>query len=207
MRGIIFFIIVIAILFGIVYWIYKTIKAFLQKRYRNGIINLSIILVLGLIISWELGILPLAADNYFKNKTEDLTGKKFWSWNEFRVDDISVRGEGFTFEIYRLNPEMVKYFQNPDSTFFKEYPNNNFKATKWRRTPIIEKDKEAFEFVMGMYANWDEKKKNKVKQEQDFVRKIMTIPGAYYSRESVADETFYIISPKEKVIIWINNNM
>jgi len=190
------------------YWLFRIIKLFRQKKNKRGFINLSILGVLLLMFCWEMRLIPLSITNDFKNKTEQLTGEKFWSWNEFRYDEISVRGEGYTFEIYNLSPEMAEYFENPPKGFFEKYPlEERFKTSKWKKTPISESEDEILDFVTPTYINWSNDLQEEISERQTLVKRLAKTPGAYYAFKDEKNVDFYLISPKEKLIIYINHHM
>jgi hypothetical protein len=151
----------------------------------------------------------MSTANDFKNTTAGLTGKQFWSWSEYRHEDISVRGEGFTFEIYKLNSEIAEYFRNPPNSFFEKYPTDNYSHTKWKKTPIQENEMDKLEFVTPVYGNWSESEKNKIEEKQTLVKGIALEEGSYYVFDTIIrkDVTLYLIAPKQKLIVYINHNM
>ncbi len=149
---------------------------------------------------WELRVIPLSSNNDFRNKTIELTGKKFWSWNNFRHDEWGIRGEGYTLEIYNLSPEMVSYFEEPGSDFFKKYSVDGISEMKWRRTPVDSSDREKLEYMTPNYSGWG----NEISNKQQYIRRVANQAGGYYCYNG---NDFYLISYKEKIILWINHNM
>lgn len=139
----------------------------------------------------------------------ELTGKEFWSWNDFRHGDISVRGEDYTFEIFELNDEITKHFENPPKSFFENYPTKKFSYSKWRKTPILNSENEKLEFVTPLYVNWNDRKRKKIEAKQEIVKRLAKETGSYYVIDTIIgkDVTFYLISPKAKVFVYINHNM
>ena len=199
------FLIVILFIAGLVFWLVKILKFYRQKRTKLAIINSIIFGLLTLIICWELRIIPLSSDWDFRNKTKDLTGKQFWSRNDYRFDEMGIRGEGFTFEIYKLNEETVKYFINPDKDFFEKFPNEIFEATKWKETPM--QDTVLLDFVTPIYGNWSKNLQNEIKEKQVIVRQVAMQKGSYYAVRKYHGTDLYLISPTRKIIIYINHNM
>ncbi len=147
----------------------------------------------------------MSADWDFRNKTKDLTGKQFWSWNDYRYDEMGVRGEGFTFEIYKLNDETAKYFINPDKDFFEQFPSDKFETTKWKETPIL--DTLLLDFVTPLYGTWSQSLQKKITEKQMIVRQVAKDGGSYYAVRESHGTDLYLISPKRKIIIYINHNM
>ena len=178
--------------------------------YRKGAskrksfkIQFSILMVLSIAAIWYLRIFPFAHNIEIMNLSESLTGKRFWSWKNFKYYDGSVRGEGYYLDINKYNERTAAYFEAPDSSFFKDYPPESSSLTRWRPTPISENEVEMLEFATPTYAGW----KGKIVESQSFIRTIAISPGAYYSYRHENSTELYIISPKERVIILIYHNM
>ena len=201
----ILFLLLIAFVVGLVFWGVNIFKFYRQKRTKIAIIHSVILGLVILVVCWELRIIPLSADWDFRNKTKDLTGKQFWSWNDYRYEEIGVRGEGFTFEIYKLNDDMAKYFTNPDKDFFEHFPSKEFQTTKWNETPIL--DTELLSFVTPMYGNWSKSLRKEIEEKQLIVRQVANDKGSYYAVRQSYGTDLYLISPKRKIIIYINHNM
>ncbi len=199
------FLLLILFIVGIVFWLIKILKFYRQKRTKIAVINSMILGLLTLIICWEARIIPLSPDWDFRNKTKDLTGHQFWSWNDYRYDEMGIRGEGFTFEIYQLNEETAKYFINPDKDFFEKFPNEIFATTKWKKTPL--QDTVLLNFVTPKYGNWSKSLQNEIKEKQIIVRQVANDKGSYYAVRQSHGTDLYLISPRRKIIIYINHNM
>lgn len=193
------------ILAGLIFWSVKIIKFYRQKRIKAALINTVIFGLIVLAACWELRLIPLSADWDFRNKTKDLTGKQFWAWNDYRYEEIGVRGEGFTFEIYKLNNEISAYFTKPDKDFFERFPLEEFETTKWRETPIL--DTGLVGFVTPIYGNWSSSLQKEIKEKQLIVRQVANDKGSYYAVRKSHGTDLYLISPKRKIIICINHNM
>lgn len=147
----------------------------------------------------------MSADLDFRNQTKVLTGKQFWCWNDYRYNEFGIRGEGFTFEIYKLNDEMAKYFTNPDRAFFEHFPSEKLEATKWKETPIL--DTELVNYVTPIYGNWSHSLRKEIEEKQKIVRLIAKEKGSYYAIRRSHGTDLYLISPKRKIIIYIYHNM
>ena len=193
------------VLIGLIFWVFKIIKFYSQKRTKIAVVNSIIFGLLILIVCWELRIIPLSADWDFRNKTKELTGKQFWSWNDYRYDELGIRGEGFTFEIYKLNDDIANYFINPDQDFFDHFPNAKFETTKWKETPIV--DTELVNFVTPTYGNWSQILQKEIAEKQKIVREVAFEKGSYFAVRQSHSTDLYIISPRRKIIIYINHNM
>lgn len=201
----ILFLLLILAFFGVIFWITKIAKFYRQNRTRLATINAIILGLLTLFVLWELRIIPLSADLDFRNQTKELTGKQFWCWNDYRYEEGGVRGEGFTFEIYKLNNEMVKYFEHPDEDFFERFPTEKFETTKWKETPIL--DTELVNYVTPIYGNWSRSLQKEIEEKQRIVRQISREKGSYYTIGRSHGTYLYLISPKLKIIVYINHNM
>jgi len=199
--------VLLLLLVAIGYWIYRIFRFFIQRQNKKGFINLSILSFLLLLFCWEMRIIPLSITNDFKNRTEQLTGEKFWSWSKYRYDEISIRGEGYTFEIYNLSPEMAEYFKNPTKDFFENYPSDIFETSKWKKTPISQSEDEILEFVTPIYGNWGVNLQEEISEQQNLVKRLAKNPGSYYAIRNENSTDFYLISPNEKLIVYINHNM
>jgi len=178
-----------------------------RKSFYVQIGFLSIILFS---ISGLLGILPFQKNIYVKKQTEILTGKSFWSSEVFSFEEISVRGEGYSIDAFKYGDEVSDYFENPDHFFFNSYPKEmeyrkNWKREKWKKTPVSNEEQKFLNHATPSYGDWNEFKINKMK----FVKEIANKEGAFYSY-NFKDEgyvDFFIISPKENLIILINHNI
>ena len=199
------FILLILVIVGLIFWLVKIFKFYRQKRTKIAVINSVIFGLLTLVIGWELRVIPLSADWDFRNKTKDLTGKQFWSWNDYRYDEMGIRGEGFTFEIYELNDETANYFANPDKDFFEHFPSKIFETTKWKETPVI--DTELVNFVTPIYGNWSQSLQKEILEKQLIVKQVAKEKGSYYAFRQSQGTDLYLISPKRKILIYINHNM
>ncbi len=216
-----FFLITILLLFilvvvGLIFWLIKIIKFYKQNRTKIATINATILGLLIVIVCWELRIISLSADVDFKNQTRDLTGKKFWCWNEYRYIDDGIggyikydnsgkEGEGFTFEIYKLNDEIAKYFINPDKDFFEHFPSRKFETTTWKKTPVLDTD--FVNYVTPVYGNWSQSLQREIETKQKIVKEIARNKGSYYAIRHINGNDLYLISPKQKLIIYISHNM
>ena len=154
-------------------------------------------------MTWELQIFPLSKNFYIQDRTTELTGKQFWSWKEFDYEEISVRGEGYTLDIYKFNKETAEYFKNPDKEFLNNLPRKELADIKWAKTPIKENESEILEFVTPTYGGW----KGEIVDRQNFIRQIANQPGAYYSYQKSGSTNFYLIAPEKRLVILINHNM
>lgn len=186
-------------------WCFKIFKYYQEKKTKKAIYHTIISGLICLIICWELRLIPLAHNVDFRNQTEELTGKTFWCWNDYRYNEIGIRGEGFTFEIYKLNDEMANYFTNPDKGFFEYYPNKKFETGKWQETPII--DTEFLNYITPIYGNWSKRLKKEIEEKQMIVKQISNERGSYFAIRETHGTDLYLISPKKKLIIYINHNM
>jgi hypothetical protein len=205
-----FFIIIILLLFisiliGLTFWTIKIIKLFTQKRTKLATINSIVFGLLVFLTLWELRIIPLSKNLDFRNQTKELTGKQFWCWNYYRYEEGGIRGEGYTLDIYKLNNEMALYFNKPDKDFFNSFPNKKFETSNWEKTPIL--DTGIVNYVTPTDANWSESLEKEIKEKQKIVKDIAKEKGSYFAIRKNNGTDLYLISPKRKMIIYINHNM
>ena len=114
--------VLLGLLAGLIVWIYRLFRLYKKGNKKSFTIQVSILTVILIFLTWELQIFPLSKNFYIQDRTTELTGKKFWSWKEFDYEEIGVRGEGYTLNIYKFNEETAEYFKNPDKEFFNILP-------------------------------------------------------------------------------------
>ena len=202
--------ILIAILIGFCVWIYRLFKLYNNGNRKSFWIQSSILAVITIILTWNLQILPFSKNFHIKEQTELLTGKKFWSWKIYDYEELGVRGEGYTIDIFEFNDEMAEYFKNPDSNFFEKYPieldyRKNWTRNTWKETPVIESELEYLEHSTPHYGGW----KGEIVEQMKFVRKLANKEGSFYAYNNRGENNvdFFIICPNKKLIIMINHNM
>jgi len=211
--GFYFIILLILILLAasLIIWLIRLVKLFKKgkEKRKSFWIQLAILTLLTIVILWYLRIFPFSQNFYIRDQTEKLTGQTFWSWKDYHFEEISVRGEGYTIDIYSFNEEMADYFKNPPDDFFTNYPDSlehrqNWIQEKWKPTPVSDKDKEYLNQATPNYSNWTDKTIEKM----NFVRQLANSSGGYYAYKSKhGDVDFYIIFPEKRLIIMINHNM
>ncbi len=199
----ILFLLLIGLIVGLIIWIVRLFSLYRKGKKKSFAIQVSILTALLILLTWELQIFPLSKNFYIQNRTTELTGKKFWSWEEFDYEEISVRGEGYTLDIYKFSEETAEYFKNPDKEFFDNLPTKEFADIRWTRTPVKESEQEILEFVIPTYGGW----KGEIVERQDFIRQIANQPGSYYSYDDGGSTNFYLIAPDKRLVILINHNM
>jgi hypothetical protein len=200
---IIILLILIGLLVGLIVWIIRLIGLYRKGRKKSFTIQVSILTAILVFLTWEFQIFPLSKNFYIQDRTTELTGQKFWSTEEFDYEEISVRGEGYTLDIYKFDEETAEYFKNPDKNFFDNFPPKEFADIKWTRTPVQENEQEILGFVTPIYGGW----KGEIVDRQDFIRQKANQPGAYYSYDDGGSTNFYLIAPDKRLVILINHNM
>ena len=195
--------ILIGLTIGLVFWIIYLFRLLVNKKFKSFIIQFCILAILTVFVTWELQIFPLSENFYIKKQTTKLTGKTFWSWKEFSYDEFGVRGEGYCLYIYKFSQETADYFLTPDSLFFLNYPLKAESDIKWTPTPVKNEDIKVLNFVTPIYGNWT----GEIVLKQDFIRKLATTKGAFYAYKDGGTTDFYIISPKNRLVILINHDM
>ena len=195
--------ILILLIIGFIFWIYRIIKAY-KKGYKKSFwIQSSILGIILIFVTWQLQIFPFSKNFYIKERTEKLTGKSFWSWEEYDYEELGIRGEGYTLDIYEFNDEMADFFSDPTTDFTQNFPPEEFADIKWTKTPVKETDIETLEFVTPTYAGWN----GEIVEKQEFIRTIAKEEGGLYAYKKTGGTDFYLISPKRNLIIMINHNM
>ena len=87
----ILFLLLIGLIVGLIIWIVRLLHLYRKGKKKSFAIQVSILTVLLILLTWELQIFPLSKNLYIQDRTTELTGKKFWSWEEFDYKEISVR--------------------------------------------------------------------------------------------------------------------
>lgn len=195
--------VLIGLLIGLLIWIRRLFRLYKKGGGKSFTIQVLILTALMIFVTWKLQIFPLSKNFYFKDRTTELTGQKFWSWEEYDFEEIGVRGEGYTLDIYKFSDETAKYFNNPDEDFFNNFPPKELADIKWKSTPVSENEQKILEFVTPSYSGW----KKEIEEKQYFIRQIASQPGAYYSYDDGGSTNFYIIAPEKRLVILINHNM
>lgn len=193
----------LGLLVGLIVWIVRLFRLYKKGKKKSFTIQVSILTAMLIFLTWEFQIFPLSKNFHIQKRTTELTGKKFWSWKEFDYEEISVRGEGYTLDIYKFNAETAEYFNNPDKDFFDSLPTKEFADIKWTKTPIKKSEQEILEFVTPTYRDW----KGEIVDRQDFIRQIANQTGAYYSYDDGGSTNFYLIAPDKRLVILINHNI
>ena len=89
----------IGLLVGLIIWVVRLFRLYKKGKTKSFAIQVSILTVLVIFVTWEFQIFPLSKNFYIHDRTTELTGQKFWSWEEFDFEEIGVRGEGYTLDI------------------------------------------------------------------------------------------------------------
>jgi hypothetical protein len=198
-----FFLFILGLVIGLTIWSVRLYKLYKAGKRKSFTIQICILTALIVFATWELQIFPLSENFYIKEQTTKLTGKSFWSWKEFSYDELGIRGEGYTLYIYKFSQETADYFSNPNSLFFSTFPRKTESDIKWTKTPVKKEDLKILEFVTPIYIGW----KSEIIARQDFIKKIATRKGAYYAYKDGGGTDFFIISPKDRLVILINHDM
>ncbi|SEA78115.1 hypothetical protein [Psychroflexus halocasei] len=193
----------ILLIVGLIFWIFRIFKTYKKGNRKSALIQSSILGIILIFISWQLQIFPLSKNFYIKERTEKLTGKSFWSWKEYDYEELGIRGEGYTLDIFKFNDEMAEYFSNPSADFIQKYPPKDLADVKWTETPIKQADIETLNFVTPIYGGWN----GEIVERQDFIKTIANEKGGFYAFKKSGGTDFYLISPKRNLIILINHNM
>ncbi|MDD3940734.1 MAG: hypothetical protein PHS04_11605 [Tissierellia bacterium] len=195
--------ILIGLLVGLIIWIVRLFRLYKKGKKISFSIQVSILSLFVILLTWELQIFPLSKNFYIQERTTELTGLKFWCWKEFDYEEISAPSEGYSLDIFKFSESTAEYFKNPDNDFFTNFPPKEFADIKWTKTPVNENEQEILEFVTPIYIGW----KGKIVDQQNFIRQIASKPGAYYSYKVKGGTDFYLIDPEKRLVILINHNM
>ena len=189
-----------------VWWLVRIVKAYRKGRKRSAWIQLGVLAAIVLPILWVLEILPLSRNVRFQEQAETLTGKSFWGWKEYSIDEASVRGEGYWLEAFTFNEEMANYFAAPDEAFFAHRPtgwmsSRNFSG--WKRCPVDTADMDYLEHATIHFGGWEQEKIEWV----DRVREWGMTPGNLYAfGGNVSSLDLFLINPKERTMVLIYDN-
>lgn len=197
-------ILLLGLVIGFFYWIYRIGKLAVNRSWKAFWINTGLLTIITVAITWQLQVFPLSVNFWMKELTTELTGKKFWSWKELAYDEFGVRGEGYTLYIFKFSEETEQYFRNPDESFFKDYPPSGKSEIRWTPTPVNGSAAfDALTMATPNYANWDDD----LLARQDFIRQIASTEGSYYAYwQKRGNVDFYLIAPKQRLVIYINHN-
>lgn len=205
-----YFLILIVVPGLLILWAIRLVKAYRRTEYNpptraaETIIFLSILFL----ITWNTRIFPLSKNYDIKAQTENLTGKEFWSWEEFSFEEVSIRGEGYSIDAFKFNKNVADHFASPPKDFFLDYPRIpenrlDWTSKKWTKTPILTTEYDILESATPSYGNWTSSKLNKM----NLVRDLAKADGGYYAyNTNGGDVDFYMIIPDKQLIILINHN-
>ena len=116
--------------------------------------------------------------------------------------------------------ELVAYFMKPDSLFFSQYPlageyRTHWNRQPWKQGPFDDNFQEYLHFALSIGSPENE---HKIYFRENWLGRIRSMLArgtclyAFNYKESPPDSyptnvDFYIISPREKILIIINHNM
>jgi len=147
--------------------------------------------------------------------TKTILGKSIYLGQPHKKieSEPSFNGDGYSYSEYELSNRQSKYFIDPPNKFFKVYPKKgireDWKISKWTKTPLREKDQAAFDFALSDSNNeTDLKLKKIIKESENFYSYRYYNNSQDYSHESkyISNVDFYIISPSGNILIVINHN-
>lgn len=147
--------------------------------------------------------------------TKTILGKSIYlgsAQNSFNTPP-TFNGDGYSYYEYKLSERQTHHFNSPPQEFFNRYPKlgirEDWKITHWTKSPLEEKDEPAFQFARS---------RGNIEGNEKIV-KLLNEPGNYYSYRFynnnqdysngsmyISNVDFYIISPKERLLIIINHN-
>jgi len=196
----IIFLLFISLIIGFGFWVRYLFRIYKKGNKKSFTIQFAIFAIVAIILTWNLQIFPFSKKFYIRKTTTELTGKTFWSSRQIAYSEIDG---GYYLYIYKFSQETAEYFRNPDENFFTKFPPETKSDIRWTPTPIRAQDSTILEFVTPVYSGW----KNKIIESQSLIRKIAETEGSYYSYKKCGGTDFYLLSPKERLIILIYHNM
>lgn len=201
-----FFAVVLIAVVGVGWWAWRIVRAYRSGRMRSALVQTGLLAAIVLPVLWVLEILPLSRNVRFQEQAEDLTGKSFWGWKRYSIDEASVRGEGYWLEAFGFNGEMAKYFAAPDEALFAYRPtgwmsSRNFSG--WKRCPVDTADMDHLEHATMHFGGWEQEKVEWV----DRVREWGMTPGNLYAfGGNTTSLDLFLINPKERTMVLIYDN-
>ncbi len=196
----IIFLLFVGLIIGVGFWIRNLFKIYKKGKKKSFTIQIAIFSIVAIILTWNLQIFPLSKKIYIRKTTTELTGQTFWSSRKIAYTELDGC---YSLYIYKFSQETADYFSNPDENFFTEFPPESKSDIRWTPTPIRAQDKTTLEFVTPTYAGW----KERIIESQSLIRKIAETEGSYYSYKQGGGTNFYLISPKDRLVILIYHNM
>lgn len=200
------FAVVLLAVIGLGWWAWRIVRAYRTGRKKSALVQAVLLAAIALPVLWMLEILPLSRNLRFQEQAEDLTGKSFWGWKRYSIDEASVQGEGYWLEAFTFNEEMAAYFAAPDEALFAHRPtgwmsDRNFSG--WKRCPVDTADRNYLEHATLHFGGWSNDKIEWV----DRVRQWGMTPGNLYAfGGNVSSLDFFVINPKERAIVLIYDN-
>jgi hypothetical protein len=200
------FVVVLLAVLGIGWWAWRIARAYRTGRKGSALVQAGLLAAIILPILWVLEILPPSRNLRFQKQAETLTGKSFWGWKKYSIDEASVRGEGYWLEAFTFNEQMAKYFAAPDEALFAHRPTEwmserNFSG--WKRCPVDTADMDYLEHAALHFGGWGQEKIEWV----DRVKAWGKTAGNLYAFGG--DQTsldFFVINPKERTMVLIYDN-
>jgi len=187
-----------------------------KKRRWIGSMVVSSALVLVVVfpgIVW--GILPGSSIYLDRVQTRQLVGHSFLlgtpglSYHTER----SFTGDGYSIEVYSISGRAASKLVSPTSDFFKSFPvrpdvRSHWEVGRWRETPSRPEDAEFIEFALVDHKLHGHDSSN----PQEIALKLLEQKGNFYSyfyhdpTDYLANVDFFILSPKERVLVIVNFN-
>lgn len=200
-----------------VYWTYRAYKEKTKFQFWSRVIVLGGILFYILFVN---ELIP-GSNTYFDYRyTKKVLGKAIKLNDVFTYESYRepLLGDGYSMYVYRIDDETAEYFRNPKKSLFSDFPANNSYNTdwlkkKWSKCPIEESDTVFRKFALSEYDYHSQYPPTKLEKVQKIIHSMLNEKGNYYAysamlhNESVWNISFYVLSPKNNLLIVIYNDM
>lgn len=198
---------------------YRIFKAIRRKNKRKATLLSALLIILILVPGFYLRILP-GSDIFWKpvekvqekNYNEELTGFEFNDGQliyEYESERF-FNGDGYSIWIYELDEKTSKYFKNPNTNFFTEYPSteirNHWQTEFWKKTPFNESEQKFLDFAHSSLDELDFELEDLLEEKGNYYSYKYYLHNYDKDKSIVGNIDFYIICPDRKLIVKINHN-
>jgi len=216
-----------------IYYIFLLIVAFvcflcIRSTYRSYVAKKTRqfwtkVIVFGGILFYVLfanELIPGSKTYYDYRYTKSLLGKAIKLDNVFTYESYRepLLGDGYSMYVYGIDDETAEYFRNPKKAFFSDFPvnssyNTNWLRKKWSKCPIEESDTPFRKFALSEYDYHSQHPPTKLENVQRLIHVMLNEKGNYYAysamlhNESVWNISFYLLSPKNNLLIVVYSKM
>ena len=172
---------------------------------------MSTILTVGMIVWLGVGLLigttPGSDCLARYEESKELFGQRFWIGSPIMAYDSprGFNGDGYSIEVLPMPDELVMFLSPPPANFTTNYPikpvfRAYWEGVHWRPTPVSSGDSYldfALEGGTGPAAT--------------LLNRLAHQPGSWYayfhsSNGYLENIDYWLVCPKERVIVWVNHN-